>query len=599
MRLINTSTLELEEFPGHEGLQYVILSHRWEPGEVSFQDYESGAGQSNPGYWKIERCCRQAAEDGYSYAWVDTCCIDKTSSAELSEALNSMFRWYSSSAVCYAFLSDVQADAHGAHEEHNTWSTDSSTVRKTPAAVPESFARSAWFRRGWTLQELLAPAEVRFFDRGWTALGTKRGLCGLLSRITNIDHVALASGGYVHKVFSAAQVMSWAARRATTRPEDRAYSLMGLFDVHLPLLYGEGGVRAFRRLQEEIIRQSDDQSILAWTSHGDGGGGEHGHPGQQLRPWGLLADTPACFARCGQMERIATDVTHAYAMTNRGLHLTLCMTPWAADTYLALLACCDYGTVAAPQRRGDYRLGVFLRRRDARSDLYERVTVDGRDHTHVSAAFRDDRPWNQLPATVQTRYYTDSADRLYGFRINSLELRDGEPHDLQVIDCDAWGPQQRVLEMATKSHGAAGTLLVPPESISRIGAIKLGFDFDFNPVIFIGEVGPGLADRAYTCSALSMKDCFSYSGWCRVVKGLLTTNLGGSIWAIKGDRLTGLEVVIISTKSDLRVHIDIFRDLSDDFKVWDVNIRESDDLSPTCSNLPQPQLVDPDNPDEI
>lgn len=568
MRLINTTTLALEEFPGHEDLHYAVLSHRWEPGEVSLQEYESGASQDKPGYQKIRRFCLLAAEDGYPYAWVDTCCIDKTSSAELSEAINSMFRWYSHSGACYAFLSDVQADED----------------------MPMD--RSVWFGRGWTLQELLAPAEVRFFDRNWTALGTKRELCGLINRVTNIDRVVLANGRFLHGVFSTAQIMSWAARRVTTRPEDRAYSLMGLFDVHMPLLYGEGGARAFQRLQEEIIRQSDDQSILAWTARGDDDGDEH-LKDQQVKPWGLLADSPECFARCGQMVRMG--ISKSYAMTNRGLSVTLNMTPWAADTYLALLACCDHGVVPVEQRWGDYRMGVFLRKRDALDDRYERVAVDGKDYTHVSGVFRDQRPWYHVTTTVQMRYYMDNSDRLYGFHINTVALRGGDLDVLHVIDCDDWDPRRRVMKMATRSYGAAGTLVVPEDTSSQIAGIKLGFDFDFHPVIFLSELVPGSPDQTSAHAALALRDCFSYAGWSRVDSGHLSRNLSGKIWAIKGDRVTGLDVVINSVQSKLRVHIEILRDLSEDYKTWVVNIWEDDELEPPL----RPGLIEDAFPIEI
>ncbi|KAI1347725.1 HET-domain-containing protein [Xylaria sp. FL0043] len=191
------------------------------------------------GYWKILKTCLQARKDGLNYLWVDTNCIDKTSSAELSEAINSMYSWYYSSSICYAYLSDVQI-------------TDLN-----------SFRQSRWFRRGWTLQELLAPRTVRFYSSDWTPIGTKNHLASLLANITRVDEKYLLYAEDIRSA-SVAQRMAAVADRTTTRPEDIAYCLLGLFNVNMPLLYGEGAM-AFVRLQEEIMRVSDDHSLFAWT----------------------------------------------------------------------------------------------------------------------------------------------------------------------------------------------------------------------------------------------------------------------------------------------------------------------------------------------
>ncbi|KAK0639462.1 heterokaryon incompatibility protein-domain-containing protein [Cercophora newfieldiana] len=216
MRLLNTSTHKLEEFPD-DTPPYAILSHRWGPDEVL------------PGYAKIEMTCRIAAESGIEYAWIDTCCINKTDSSELSESINSMYRWYQESTVCYAYLAD----------------------------------ESEWFQRGWTLQELLALSAVVFLNAAWKELGTKLSLWKDVHDCTGIPGVFLA-GEDAHSA-SIAQRMSWAAGRNTTKVEDRAYSLMGHFGIYMPILYGEKE-NAFFRLQEEILKViSDDHTIFAWT----------------------------------------------------------------------------------------------------------------------------------------------------------------------------------------------------------------------------------------------------------------------------------------------------------------------------------------------
>ncbi|KAI0409275.1 heterokaryon incompatibility protein-domain-containing protein [Xylaria palmicola] len=238
MRLINTTTYTVHEFPGDSAGDYAILSHTWGEAECTLQDMSDPGVERRKGYKKIKFCCEQAVKEGLRWAWVDTCCIDKTSTAELSEAINSMFRWYRNAAVCYAYLADV---------------TDQDDF--------DGFAYSRWFSRGWTLQELIAPRIMRFYSAEWTLVGFKSQLVDTLHEITGVDASVLSSGDFSR--VCVAKRMSWAANRDTTRVEDQAYSLMGLFDVNMPLIYGEGN-KAFLRLQQEIMRVSDDQSLFAW-----------------------------------------------------------------------------------------------------------------------------------------------------------------------------------------------------------------------------------------------------------------------------------------------------------------------------------------------
>lgn len=263
MRLLNAESMLLEEFFDEDVPPYAILSHRWQDEEVSLQDMQNiqdGTAKQKAGYSKMKHCCEQALKDGFKYAWIDTCCIDKTSSADLSESINSMFRWYQNSEVCYAYLFDFESveDVSGA------------------------LARSRWFTRGWTLQELIAPPKLIFYTSTWNYLGTKEDLRDEISKITGID-VEVLMGANLES-FSVAKRMSWASKRTTTRVEDVAYSLLGIFDVNMPMLYGEGE-RAFIRLQEEIMKHSDNHSIFAWSCNDDG-------------PRGLLAKTPAMFENC-------------------------------------------------------------------------------------------------------------------------------------------------------------------------------------------------------------------------------------------------------------------------------------------------------------
>ncbi|KAK3292807.1 heterokaryon incompatibility protein-domain-containing protein [Chaetomium fimeti] len=241
MRLLRTDRLEVVDFLGQDIPPYAILSHTWAEEEVTLQDVQQGLSQSRLGYDKVTGACAVAVQDGFEYIWIDTCCIDKTSSSELSEAINSMFKWYSDAEVCYAFLRDVKAD----EDPHWQWS---------------AFRRSRWFTRGWTLQELIAPGVVYFYGADWKLIGCRDKLLNVIVQVTNINPHYFVTGELSE--FSAAQKMSWAANRHTTRPEDEAYCLLGLFDINMPLLYGEGE-RAFQRLQEEILRQSEDDSLFS------------------------------------------------------------------------------------------------------------------------------------------------------------------------------------------------------------------------------------------------------------------------------------------------------------------------------------------------
>jgi hypothetical protein len=220
---------------------YAILSHTWgeDHEEVSFKDLTIGPRKTKPGYRKLRFCAQQAAHDGLQYIWADTCCVDKSNNTELSEAIHSMFRWYRNAAKCYVYLSDVSMNDHDQIKQ-SLWEL--------------AFQRSRWFTRGWTLQELIAPGSVEFFCSKGKRLGDKKSLEPLLHKITGIAVQALQGTSLLE--FSVEERMSWAENRRTKREEDKAYSLLGIFDIHMPLIYGEGGTNAFRRLREEIDKSS-------------------------------------------------------------------------------------------------------------------------------------------------------------------------------------------------------------------------------------------------------------------------------------------------------------------------------------------------------
>lgn len=227
---------------------YAILSHTWGDEEVLFRDLEDGTAKQKVGYDKIQFCGDQAQRDGLKYFWVDTCCINKSDAAELQQALNSMFQWYRDAAKCYVYLTEVSTRKRDA-DGNSKWDLD--------------FRDCRWFTRGWTLQELIAPAIVEFFSKEGERLGDKKSLEKEIHDITGIPRKAL-QGSHLSD-FGVAERMKWIENRNTKYEEDKAYSLFGIFDVHIPILYGEGKEKAFDRLQEKIDKNSHRLAKL-WSA---------------------------------------------------------------------------------------------------------------------------------------------------------------------------------------------------------------------------------------------------------------------------------------------------------------------------------------------
>jgi ankyrin repeat protein len=263
MRLLQIEANGSFSLVNHEGTSippYAILSHTWSENnedEVSYDDLRNETGREKSGYAKLKFCAEQATKDGLEHFWVDTCCIDKSSSAELSEAITSMFRWYKNSSTCYVYLADVTTKKRRGSRE----SPDHETPNVTWVSA---FRNSRWFTRGWTLQELLAPRIVLFFSRDGKLLGDKFSLEQDIHDVTRIPIPALR-GAPLHS-FSVDDRMSWAATRITKKEEDGAYSLLGIFGVSMAPIYGEQQAAAFRRLRKEIREITQDQG-----SSSDGG----------------------------------------------------------------------------------------------------------------------------------------------------------------------------------------------------------------------------------------------------------------------------------------------------------------------------------------
>jgi len=363
MRLINTRTLKLHQFSSRIP-PYAILSHTWGQGEVSFQDFNSVPRRKRKiGFKKILATCREAQRQGLDYAWVDTCCIDKTSSAELGEAINSMFKWYRDSSICFAFLEDVKP----------------TEARNDAPRAGVNFPKSRWFTRGWTLQELIAPLRMSFYNQTWEMIGDKRDVIPELEAITGVDGSVL-EGGPLRQI-SIGKRMSWAVDRQTTRQEDIAYSLFGIFEANLPLVYGEGP-RAFLRLQEEILKQTDDHTLFAWRAS----------PSSQIQNpvRGLFASSPNEFRNflhrpyaplLGQSElgmqdnlvRVWDPKTprNPIITTNKGIQITNRMKdlqPYlGSQDFLVFVLNCNIG--GDPMRTA----GIYLRRQD---DRYARIRAN-------------------------------------------------------------------------------------------------------------------------------------------------------------------------------------------------------------------------------
>jgi hypothetical protein len=450
MRLINTHTLGFEEFEGLNIPPYAILSHRWESGEVLYTEMKFGTSyETKPGWNKIVRCCEQARLDEMPYVWIDTCCIDKSSSAELTEAINSMFQWYKEAKVCYAYLCDVSILTTNVMEE-GRGGTEKFNHRLDKAFLLQ-FYGSGWFTRGWTLQELLAPRNVKFFNSSWDILGNKDELCNAITCATCIPSEVLLNERKLSS-YTVAQRMSWASKRSTTRVEDLAYSLLGLFNVNMPLLYGEREA-AFTRLQEEILRKSNDESILLWEADG----------------LSLLAKSPKAFAthlphiteemkfNASILTRYPLDVElrcrfrkerQPYTLTNVGLSITLQLVPWYIDVYLVKLQI--QKRVYTKGRGRVFDACIFLQQTVNDSRL-ARVQVgteairylDSTDGQSIDSAFLESTGTILRPYVIAHDNWDTSAGEGYLQTWDVKRQRYGFKFSFQNHDC--WGPS-KILE---------------------------------------------------------------------------------------------------------------------------------------------------------
>ncbi|OAX35521.1 hypothetical protein K503DRAFT_364265 [Rhizopogon vinicolor AM-OR11-026] len=229
----------------------VMLSHRWEENEPllhNIQDKNVYELHALSGIAKSQSFCKTARDAGYRWAWIDTCCIDQTNNVEVQQSVNSMFLWYRHAALTIIYLSDVPRSSKSG-----------------------ALAMSIWNKRGWTVQEFLAPKVVLFYQHDWTLYLDDRSPnhkdCPAIMRelgdATGIDAQAL--GAFYPGMRGARDKLQWVSRRVTTLQEDVAYSLFGIFDVHLAVIYGEKKHNALGRLLQEVVAQSGDITCLDWV----------------------------------------------------------------------------------------------------------------------------------------------------------------------------------------------------------------------------------------------------------------------------------------------------------------------------------------------
>jgi hypothetical protein len=471
MRLINTHTLRIEE-THNDNRRYAILSHTWGSAndEVTLKEMTAiwlwPSTRNKSGYVKIEKLC-EIARDVYNldWVWADTCCIDRTSCAELSEAINSMFRWYKNAEVCLAYLSDID---------------------ETPA----SFEKSRWFTRGWTLQELLAPKEVKFLDKAWVERGTRVTLSEQISRITGIAIGVLDQSIDLADI-PVAERMSWASGRETTRLEDAAYCMFGIFDVNMPVLYGERE-KAFIRLQEEIVRQSDDLSIFIWTD-----------PNTTSEFCGIFAPSPACFSAASIVYANRTTERTDLTPTSRGMHFTSDLV-WNRTTGLATLS------LRHSFKSDERTLGIYLRRFD--TGLYTRARPSELSISRrpISGP-RHGSPVERKERQTFTVLKSLSTSRSDAFSLNALPITTSLPKGwdaIQALPNGFWDREKNLL-YPTDRGAFTGFIGFGPRHGSKP-----------SPVVFCYR------DGVWAC-----KD-FQASDWDALEEACLS-KFGGVAWGLK------------------------------------------------------------------
>ncbi|KAI3316594.1 hypothetical protein HD806DRAFT_517226 [Xylariaceae sp. AK1471] len=451
MRLLNISSVQLEKVPDSEldteKYQYAILSHGsgFEEVEASYKDMVSVNPDFNDGFNKLRKFCEVALKAGFQYAWIEPCCVNKESSVEQNETFNSMYLWYSRSKICIAYLDDVDGS-------QNTWED------------------SEWFNSAWTLQALIASKDVAFFDRNWIAVGTKRDLLATLSTKTGIPEEVLGDPSKV-STCSVAQRMSWMSRRTTERVEDRAYSLLGLFDVHMPILYGERE-KAFLRLQQHIAQKTADESLFAWSM------GQFEDTSMTYS--GLYAPSPSNFRDCSNIVSIIG--SKGFSERNGYLSLKLPQFSHSPGLYQALLHC-------APKSSLHKRVYIVLAKTGTPGE-YVRV----RDCKGKSMGFSSLSPrpedWRQMSFVLEPK--TPPETIFFGFWLRTLNPPGYSGCETTVLSsCET--SEKDYVRQVDRNSGNTGIVRFKPLDASespgslQIQWLKFGFDNCCNPVIWLAN----------------------------------------------------------------------------------------------------------------
>jgi hypothetical protein len=495
MRLIDTRSYSLVEVNSPEDHPYAILSHTWsEKGEVSFEDMKDlDVAKTRTAWSKVERTCALAVSQRLDFAWIDTCCIDKSSSAELTEAINSMFGWYQKAQVCYTYLIDLPAFRPGSPSD------DSGPESAEAVAHAKAKMRySLWFTRGWTLQELIAPKNVEFYDRAWNKRGTKASLQIDISLITRIDVTVLDDIEELAAV-PVARRMSWAAGRKTTRVEDIAYSLLGIFDVNIPLIYGEGA-RAFIRLQEAIAESTSDLSLFAWCA-------PEADRKKQLYH-GILAQSPAQFIRCRQLEHVADPLRHDrqyFTMTNRGVEFQTSLMTTKDDDYLMPLFCRDSPIKSAEEF--DHMLAIRLVKTSSGFVRHSAVDMFVYGDNSTDSVIPTDR-WDpfmrsvhlpRLVTVAESKRLNQRFRNAFRFRIDTTQVPgvkwEISTHDVRIKE------EGRDPASLRPSYWDPATLTVLTDGYEHFtGMLYIKFSFWSSPFILMCGLWPQHKDSAGTVS---------------------------------------------------------------------------------------------------
>lgn len=565
------------------GPQYAILSHRWgaDADEVTYLDVHGSIDTSRKrGHAKLVKFCKEASKVGCIYGWADTCCIKKEDSSELTEAINSMYRWYQRSHKCIVYLHDV---------------------------TREAMMDSDWFTRGWTLQELIGASEAYFFDRDWERFGTKSELLARLSIKTRIPETVLSDSRNV-STCSVAQILSWAAGRKTKRDEDIAYSLLGILGVTMDSRYGEG-TKAFVRLQQAIMHKGKDESMFAWAM-------------EQEKPTGLFAPSPDSYSECTDV--LKTRGSLGFSESNGELSIKLKILPHGMETYYAILNC----------RKGtstDKRIAILL----------SRLSTDG-EYVRVKGMIKESKtmiPLSDMGRFEERRlrvpiYPTEPPlKRFHGFWLRSLKPPNWESCQSKILSRRVQ-PWREVISLEDHDLGTAGIVYMAPKvkpelfryaesGWSHIHWIKLGFDTDFNPMLLLAndkhlfedrrivhnKPDPKLFEEALVCGARStacdemfnntwIKDpggvpgkSYGWATGVAVLKVERNTGISGRLEALN----LGISISLCSVRdSDMRLTggeiwaVDIFDDQGSDpdqdlaYTTKRIESAEQDDMCASC-----------------